>query len=74
MLAERLTDNFWVQLKQSRYRISFPPAKMLTSVNQCYSEQMCAMFVDGEVTAAEARHLRSGHVPALPKIGGRIAR
>ena len=43
---------------------------------ECYSEQTCALAVDGELAADEARRLRDhlSHVPALPGASGRIAR
>ena len=43
---------------------------------ECYSEQTCALAVDGELAPAEARRLRDhlAHLPALPGSSGRIAR
>ena len=43
---------------------------------ECYSEQTCAIFVDGELAADEARRLRD-HLATCRRCrrsGGRIAR
>ncbi len=43
---------------------------------ECYSEQIVAIFVDGELAVEEARRLRDhlADVPALPATVGRITR
>jgi hypothetical protein len=38
---------------------------------ECYSQQTCALFVDGELAADAGRRLRaSGHVRAVSAISG----